>query len=36
MRSELQEGTGFEIVDLQPDEAVEIGVMLGKYYSSGE
>ena len=26
---------GFEFVDLEPDAAVEVGIIIGKYYESG-
>ena len=28
--------TGFEFVDLTPDSAVEVGVIIGKYYEHGK
>ena len=35
-RYKLPEGTGFEFEKLEPDAAVELGVIIGKYYSAAK
>lgn len=35
-RYKLPEGTGFEFQKLEPDAAVELGVIIGKYYSTAK
>jgi hypothetical protein len=35
-RYRCQHGVGFEFERLEPDAAVEIGVIIGKYYSTAE
>lgn len=35
VRYASKEGVGFEFVELNPDAAVEVGVVVGKHYSKG-
>ncbi len=35
VRYNSEEGTGLEFENLEPDAAVEVGVIIGKYYAAG-
>lgn len=35
VRYQRTEGLGVEFVELEPDAAVEVGVIIGKYYAAG-